>query len=760
MAQDQETYRFPLPNLGKAEIQIFPEQRGSLSLISSADAQEWGESEIQLIEGCSYEYSLDDYILDDAFGVVKKSSINPCQGRIQPKNYVGTISIRVLSQANHQVCGELKLEVRSIKLSYRDHYRQMLSDIADSCNELIMQANSPLVQNIEPLFSGDAKTLYQRFAFLKSVIDAEEFTQAVQKIISAPVTNWKNEETQKDSRSVRRFSRSQVRQLCSVGNSIMVPEAHPLHYVLERVPSKLNCMTKSSTVDTPENRFIKHALNTFLSICTEVSMKAKPHTRLRNEATQLAQAMEKYLNNPIFREIAQPRIIPLNSPILQRKEGYREVFRVWLMYDLASRITWDGGEDVYSGGKKNVAVLYEYWVYFRLLDMITQVFKVKSEDIQHLLSSSQDGLNLSLKQGKCVAVKGLYETPTRTLNVEFSYNRTFSGNQDYPKAGSWTNSFRPDYTLSVWPYGISQNIAEIEETIVHIHFDAKYRVKDVFDILGVDSNDGLALATAAKDQDLLKMHAYRDAIRRTAGAYVIYPGDTILNKRGFHEVIPGLGAFTLNPGFRDLDEEAIRSFMKDVAGHLLNRATQREKIALKTYEVYKDVKSKSVYAPMPVLTGVNRGMIPDEIYVLVVWYKDFYHKRWVEQSGYFNVRTGLKRGSLAITPQLAGTKYLLLHSTNELKSGNIYRLKDEGPKIWSKDDLIQRRYPHAPSADFYLVFSLAEKKVSQDFQNQSWDISKLGDYTGFRGSAFPFAVSMTDLMKVRVPQEGIPNHER
>jgi hypothetical protein len=124
------------------------------------------------------------------------------------------------------------------------------------------------------------------------------------------------------------------------------------------------------------------------------------------------------------------------------------------------------------------------------------------------------------------------------------------------------------------------------------------------------------------------------------------------------------------------------------------------------------------------------------------------------------VRTGLKRGSLAITPQLAGTKYLLLHSTNELKSGNIYRLKDEGPKIWSKDDLIQRRYPHAPSADFYLVFSLAEKKVSQDFQNQSWDISKLGDYTGFRGSAFPFAVSMTDLMKVRVPQEGIPNHER
>ena len=28
-----------------------------------------------------------------------------------------------------------------------------------------------------------------------------------------------------------------------------------------------------------------------------------------------------------------------------------------------------------------------------------------------------------------------------------------------------------------------------------------------------------------KNADLLKMHAYKDAIRRTGGAYVLYPGD-------------------------------------------------------------------------------------------------------------------------------------------------------------------------------------------------------------------------------------------
>ena len=45
------------------------------------------------------------------------------------------------------------------------------------------------------------------------------------------------------------------------------------------------------------------------------------------------------------------------------------------------------------------------------------------------------------------------------------------------------------------------------------------------------------------------MHAYRDAIRRSAGAYVIYPGDE--ERTPFmehHEVLPGLGAFPLRPG--------------------------------------------------------------------------------------------------------------------------------------------------------------------------------------------------------------------
>ena len=47
--------------------------------------------------------------------------------------------------------------------------------------------------------------------------------------------------------------------------------------------------------------------------------------------------------------------------------------------------------------------------------------------------------------------------------------------------------------------------------------------------------------------DLLKMHAYKDAIRRTGGAYVLYPGTEDRVVSGFHEIIPGLGAFAISP---------------------------------------------------------------------------------------------------------------------------------------------------------------------------------------------------------------------
>ena len=100
---------------------------------------------------------------------------------------------------------------------------------------------------------------------------------------------------------------------------------------------------------------------------------------------------------------------------------------------------------------------------------------------------------------------------------------------------------------------------------------------------------------------LIKMHAYKDAIKRTAGAYILYPGldNEPTTFKGFHEVLPGLGAFAIRPSEEHSGIEHLIGFINKVKMHFLNRASQRENISTKTYQITKDGLSKELNEPVP-----------------------------------------------------------------------------------------------------------------------------------------------------------------
>ena len=77
----------------------------------------------------------------------------------------------------------------------------------------------------------------------------------------------------------------------------------------------------------------------------------------------------------------------------------------------------------------------------------------------------------------------------------------------------------------------------------------------------------------SKREDLLKMHAYRDAIRRSAGAYVLYPGDHHqIPFTEHHEVLPSLGAFVLRPAEHEtLGTSQLEQFLRDVLDHVADQ---------------------------------------------------------------------------------------------------------------------------------------------------------------------------------------------
>lgn len=726
------------------------------------NANEHNEARFQLVEGCLYDFQISDpdFVLGDVGeNIIQQHKRTKNLGIIAPNIFVGTLSIPILDKDTSEEFCKVELEVQSIKSGYRDDYRDMLELITEKCTDLLLQANSPVSQHFEIDFTKDSQTLYQKFAFIKSVIGTVEFAEAIHRIVTAPVTKWTETTEVKDIRNVRRFSNANIKELLKGSKRTKLHESHYLRsYGIDTLTERITTIRKSDSVDTPENRFIKNALENFLKFCTDINSKAKDfgHKNMETESTLLIRELESQLHHTVFKDISRPTTLKLNSPVLQRKEGYREVLRVWLMFDLASKIIWKGGDDIYSGGKKDIATLYEYWLFFKLLDLFQSIFEIEPNDILDLITETSDGLNLQIKQGKFTALSGVYDSGSRKLNIRFNYNRSFSGKKSYPDSGSWTTTLRPDYTLSFWPFGISETEAEKQESIVHVHFDAKYKIANLTDFLEQNAENDLDKEKAEnrkgiyKNADLLKMHAYKDAIRRTGGAYVLYPGDKSINKKGFHEIIPGLGAFPVKPSKTDSGIRELKAFILEIIEHFINRASQREKIAYRTYEIYKNPPGSEnvVKELLPEPYNTNRDLIPDDTFVLVGYYNSQEQYKWIQRTGLYNFRMGSGAGSLVLDSETVSSKYLLLHTSGDTDSGNLWKIVSKGPKVFSKDDLIRKGYL-SPSQDYYLVIQI-EQVTDSEFENVIWNFKELSNYSTGRVSAYPFTTSLSELMKNKV----------
>lgn len=747
----------------KEGLRLWIDARRSDSLFDAEEiARENYEARFQLVEGCFYDFQISDseFVLGDVGeNIIQPHKRTTNLGTIAPNIFVGTLSIPLLEKETLQERSKVELEVQSIKSGYRDDYRDMLELITEKCTDLLLQANSPVTQHFEIDYTKDSQTLYQKFAFIKSVLGTDEFSEAVHRIVTTPVTSWTETEEEKDIRNARRFSNSNVKEILKGSDRTKIPGSHYLRsFGVETLPKRITTVSKTDSVDTPENRFIKHALENFLKFCVDINGKAKEfgHKKMEAESEIMIRELESQLHHTVFRSIPRPTTLKLNSPVLQRKEGYREVLRVWLMFDLAAKLIWKGGDDIYSGGKKDIAALYEYWLFFKLLNLFQSIFEIEPKDISELIKETPDGLNLQIKQGKFTALRGVYDSRNRKLNIRLNYNRSFSGKKTYPDSGSWTTTLRPDYTLSFWPFGISETEAEKQELIVHVHFDAKYKIANLTDFLKQNTESDLDEEKAEnrkgiyRNADLLKMHAYKDAIRRTGGAYVLYPGDKSINQKGFHEIIPGLGAFPVRPSKSDSGIGELKAFILDIIEHFINRASQREKIAFRTFDIYKNPPESDnvIKEPLPEPYNTNRDLIPDDTFVLVGYYNSKEQYNWITQTGLYNFRMGSGAGSLVLDKETVSSKYLLLHTSGNTNSGDIWKIVSRGPKVFSKDDLIIKGYP-SPSQANYLVIRIEPVKDTE-FEKVRWNFRKLTNYSTGRASVYPFTTSLTELMKNKI----------
>lgn len=758
-----------IDDFGEIKLCVYPASNNAM-LFEEEDAVDYGESRWQLQEGCIYEYELVanngrtyQFIKENEIVRFSHSPRHPNAGTFKTGIYVGSLTLLIKDTALNCEVAKVDIEIKSVKAEYRTDYRKMMEDITAYYTDLVLMQGSPVTQKLEIDYDTPQQTLYQRYAFVRSIVESNAFQEAIHKIISNPVRKWEETIVERNVCNVKRLSRKNMHQIATSRDRIPVQNGCDMGLPIEigSVPRTLTVAYKRDTLDNPENQFVKFVIRSFSSFCSDLRSKKNANDRLKAEIDKTMDVLNGHLNTLFLKQVSMPSQLNLNSPVLQRKEGYREILQAWLMFDLAAKLSWKGGDNVYEAGKRNVAVLYEYWVFFKLLEVISRVFDIDPVSINNLVKTDADQINLEIQQGKTTMIEGLYDAGRRKFNVRFYYNRTFvhtRESEELYKAGSWTMNMRPDYTLSIWPGEIDMEQAEKEDLIVHIHFDAKYRVNKVDFGLDDSVNEeqmSKDLLNEKKEQeegiykcaDLLKMHAYKDAIWRTSGAYILYPGTVHRRLKGFHEIIPGLGAFCLTPSNYDEELITLQVFLLKIVEHMLDRTSQRERMSYHMNKVY-NTPSKQVQEQMPEPVGNNRGFMPDETWVILGYVKNDKQLEWIRKTGLYNFRTGTQNGSVRLSRNLVSSRYLLLHAHGE--SIEFIKLADEGPRVFRRSDLLRMGYPPSDDEekkkdDIYIVYRLNLEQTEPEWAQYKWKISDVIDMKGNQ-MAVPKPVKLSDLM--------------
>ncbi len=267
---------------------------------------------------------------------------------------------------------------------------------------------------------------------------------------------------------------------------------------------------------------------------------------------------------------------------------------------------------------------------------------------------------------------------------------------------------RPDCSVRIRPEDSVPSRVLTQELEVWLHFDAKYRVDNLLaQLTSVDDPDdlfeGSTTSGNAKRDDLLKMHAYRDAISRTAGAYVLYPGSEITDIRrhpGFNEVLPGLGAFPLRPSSDGLpsSSRALDQFLGDVLTHVASQVTRDERHRFWTATV--DRPGEHTLASS--LTTAFLEEPPADTDVLLGFVRSVEQRRWIERMGQYNIRAGARVGAVEIGGRELGAKLLLLY---ENRNSALHIVRAAKLMRWrpaTAADLLATGYPN-PRGDLYFV---------------------------------------------------------
>jgi len=429
----------------------------------------------------------------------------------------------------------IPVEVRSKKINYHEQYPAMLADLSDEISSIILDSDSSTFQTFIPSVEDD-KILYEDFLLLEYLFRPENLPAAAEHINHSFYSGLKRE----------------VKVIPASLASVIDPDemarvvSEPVNVDVDGTLRNLPQLKLRETPDTPENRFYKYFLELVEDKILSL-LEYAPEGYIKDSLMGFLDEVNVLFSAGWLRDVGDIQVLPLNSQVLQKREGYRDVLRYFFILDLALRFTWDELQDNIMGFEKKLSELYEYWCYFKILRILEDITgqKVDPRDI-----FIKDDWKLRLKTGNSIL-----KFKWGDVEIALSYNGKFTGDT---RCRSYSLPFKPDYSILV----------DVGECTYFIHLDAKYRstvnLDDFYENIDLRDSEE-ELERNFKNGDVYKMHGYKDAILHSVGAYTLYPGDReIIFPECPSYDVPSVGAFPLNPGESENEEKRLKDFIKSV----------------------------------------------------------------------------------------------------------------------------------------------------------------------------------------------------
>lgn len=375
---------------------------------------------------------------------------------------------------------------------------------------------------------------------------SDRYTRACDWVTNRPHLKYVSEVEYRRAAVIKRWTPTLVNRYAMLGKGV-------------RDVSLFRTERVTPQVDTIENRFVKYSLKMITDRLERFAKVCEGHKTvsenfvadLRKRGTKLSRILRK----PFFAGVGRFAGFRQESLVLQRKQGYADVYTTWVML----KKTLDTTQTGFSVGHRPISALYEFWCFLRIADLLEKDFgfahpkgMIEGAKVYDDLFEEPDPDRIDLKTLSALT----YEYPEKEgVSLKLLYQQNY-GNENAAGDLAYYNPQRPDIVLVIERDG---------ETFTYL-FDAKYRI---------DTRDGKDASPAEPIND---MHRYRDAIlyrsqtddkklsRQIVGAYVLYPGRPLPQSYDYAALIrhENIGAIPLLPG--DAGGEALLRFMQEILG--------------------------------------------------------------------------------------------------------------------------------------------------------------------------------------------------